>query len=90
LLGGAKKEALAYNLDNRQVKEQKEERVFNLKINEAMYPETINLVADNGYATAVQKKIQVMVTNGKGIVIDLLPLQGKPVLNALKVIQTSF
>ena len=90
LIGGEKKEALAYNLDNRQVKEQEEQRVFNLKINEAMYPETINLAADNGYATAVQKKIQVIVTNGKGIVIDLIPLKGKPVLNALKIIQTSF
>lgn len=61
------------------------QRIFNLNINGQLFPEAINLAGDYGYATAVMKKIEINVTNGRGIVISFIPLQGKPVLNALQL-----
>lgn len=85
LLGGLEKEALAYNLDHKKMKEEKEQRVFSLKINEVLLLENFNISAEYGVTRAVEKKTRLNVTNGKGIRLDFIPVLGKPVLNALKL-----
>jgi len=85
LVGGVTKEALAYNLDNNHTDEKVAQRIFNVAVNGALFLEKLNLAADYGYTTAVQKKTRITVANGKGIVIDFTAIKGKPVLNALSV-----
>jgi beta-galactosidase len=88
LVGGADKETLAYNLDNTQVKEKDEQRVFDVKVNGALFLAQFNISAEYGYATAVQKKLKITVLDGKGITLDFISIKGKPVLNALQLIKT--
>jgi len=85
LVGGESKEALAYNLDNNHKKEAEEKRVFSVSINGASFMNQVNLAADFGYTTAVQKKTRITVQNGKGIVIDFNSIEGKAVLNAIQL-----
>ncbi|WP_158542117.1 glycoside hydrolase family 2 TIM barrel-domain containing protein [Pedobacter chinensis] len=85
LVGGESKEALAYNLDNNHKKEAEEKRVFSVSINGSSFMNQVNLAADFGYTTAVQKKTRITVQNGKGIVIDFNSIEGKAVLNAIQL-----
>ncbi|WP_421939399.1 glycoside hydrolase family 2 TIM barrel-domain containing protein [Pedobacter sp.] len=85
LVGGESKEALAYNLDNNHKKEVEEKRIFDVAINGVPFLTQVNLAADFGYTTAVEKKTRVTVINGKGIAIDFKSIQGKPVLNAIQL-----
>lgn len=85
LIGGELKEALAYNLDNNHKKEVEEKRVFSVSINTIPFMEQVNLAADFGYATAIKKKTRVTVQGGKGIVVDFIAIEGKPVLNAIQL-----
>lgn len=86
LLGGAFKESLAYNLDNQDVKERREQqRVFDLNINGVKFLENFNIAQMYGYVTAVHQTIKIEVRENQGIVLDFIPLQGKPILNALSV-----
>lgn len=85
LLGGSDKEALAYNLGSKEEKEKKEQRVFSLKVNGALFLDNFNIAAEYGVTTGLEKKIRVNVTAGKGLVLDFIPVNGRPVLNALKL-----
>ena len=85
LIGGATKEALAYNLDNNHVKEKEEQRIFTVDVNGFMWLDKVNLASEYGYTTAVQKKTRVSVLNGKGISINFKAIEGKPVLNAVRL-----
>ncbi|QPH40348.1 glycoside hydrolase family 2 TIM barrel-domain containing protein [Pedobacter endophyticus] len=85
LVGGETKEALAYNLDNNHKKEVEEKRIFSIAINGSSFMENVNLAADFGYTTAVEKKTRITVQNGKGIAIDFTAIEGKPVLNAIQL-----
>jgi beta-galactosidase len=48
LLGGVEKEVLAYNLDHKKNREEKEQRVFSLKVNEVLFLENFNISAEYG------------------------------------------
>ena len=85
LVGGETKEALAYNLDNNHKKEVEEKRIFSVAINGSSFMENVNLAADFGYTTAVEKKTRVTVQNGKGITISFTAIEGKPILNAIQL-----
>jgi beta-galactosidase len=86
LMGGASRESLAYNLDNQVVKEGLEQqRIFDLNINGIKFLENFNIAQMHGYTTAVHKTVKVEVKGGQGIVLDFIPLQGQPILNALSV-----
>ena len=85
LVGGESKEALAYNLDNNHKKEVEEKRIFDVAINGVPFLTQVNLAADFGYTTAVEKKTRITVINGKGIAIDFKSIQGKSVLNAIQL-----
>jgi beta-galactosidase len=85
LIGGAVKESLVYNLDKSVHKEQQEQRIFDVKVNGSMFLPAFNIATDYGYATAVSKKINVIVSGHDGLTIDFTPIKGKPVLNALQL-----
>ena len=85
LLGGATKEALAYNLDNNHKKEIEEYRTFDVLINGDMFMPHVNLATDYGYATAVKKKTRISVHGNKGITISFNAITGKAVLNAIQL-----
>ncbi|RYF11410.1 MAG: beta-galactosidase, partial [Deltaproteobacteria bacterium] len=81
LVGGEKKEALAYNLDDHSKKEQQEQRLFDVQINGLPFLSKINLAEDYGYLTAVEKTTRISVTGGNGIEIGFIAIKGEPVLN---------
>ncbi|RZJ63365.1 MAG: hypothetical protein EOO45_21495 [Flavobacterium sp.] len=85
LLGGATKEALAYNLDNNHKKEIEEYRTFDVLSNGDMFMPRVNLATDYGYATAVKKKTRISVQGNKGITISFNAITGKAVLNAIQL-----
>ncbi|RZJ92743.1 MAG: DUF4982 domain-containing protein [Chryseobacterium sp.] len=85
LLGGETKEALAYNLDNNHKKEVEEKRIFSVSINGSLFMQQVNLARDFGYTTAVKKQTRITVENGKGITVSFIPIEGKPVLNAIQL-----
>ncbi|WP_316838641.1 glycoside hydrolase family 2 TIM barrel-domain containing protein [Pedobacter gandavensis] len=85
LIGGAQKDALAYNLDNYVAKEIAEQRIFNLNVNGNTFLEDFNIVEEYGYTSAAQKTIRLEVVDGKGITLDFILVKGKPVLNALSL-----
>jgi beta-galactosidase len=85
LVGGEKKEALAYNLDNNHQKEIDAARIFDVTINGQPFLEKLNLAADFGYTIAVKKSTRISVQNGKGIVIGFTAIAGEPVLNAIQI-----
>lgn len=85
LIGGATKEALAYNLDNNHVTEKEEQRIFTVAVNGTVLLDKINLAKDYGYTTAVHKNTRVSAESGKGITIDFKAIEGKPVLNAVQL-----
>lgn len=85
LIGGATKEALAYNLDNNHQKEKVEQRVFDVSVNGIPFLEKLNLAADYGYTTALKKTTRVTASDGKGIIVGFKSVQGQPVLNAVQL-----
>lgn len=86
LVGGETKEALVYNLDNNHSKEQgAEERIFNVDVNGTSFLRNFNIAAEYGYTTPVNKTIKISVLNGKGVMVEFIPVKGKPVLNALQL-----
>jgi beta-galactosidase len=87
LIGGATKEALAYNLDNNHVKEKAEQRVFTVDVNGDVLLNKVNIAAAYGYTTAVSKKTRVSVNGGKGISINFKAIEGKAILNAVQLRQ---
>ena len=85
LVGGEKKEALAYNLDDHSKKEQQEQRLFDVQINGLPFLSKINLAEDYGYLTAVEKTTRISVTGGNGIEIGFIAIKGEPVLNGIQL-----
>jgi beta-galactosidase len=84
LLGG-KVEGLAYNLSGSDRNEDVVDRVFNVLVNNKMALEKFNIRQEYGIATAISKKLIVIVEDSKGIVVDFQPVSGDPVLNALEL-----
>ncbi len=59
------------------------ERVFSVAINESIVIENLNLAAEVGYQTSTVRSFEVEAQ--KGIVINLLPVKGKPVISGIKI-----
>lgn len=85
LLGGSATEMLVYNLDNQIVNEKEERRVFTLNVNGKRFLDNFNIAEEYGYATAIKKTISVDVADGKGLLLDFIPVKGAPVLNAISI-----
>jgi beta-galactosidase len=85
LESGLEREALAYNLGQDLIRDDFEERVFDVSINNKKVLTHFDLAGQIGVERAVVKKFTVNVQNDEGISIQFNPVQGKPVLNALRV-----
>lgn len=85
LVGGAKKEALAYNLTNNDLTEVSGRREFDVSINGKVFLCGFDLAREHGYASAVEKKTRISVNGGLGIEVAFRPIAGMPVLNAIQI-----
>ena len=59
------------------------ERIFSVAINQYTVIENMNLAAEVGYQTAAVRSFEVEAQ--KGIVINLLPVKGKPVISGIRI-----
>jgi beta-galactosidase len=84
-LAGGEISALPYNLSNESGTEKLKRRVFNLAVNGKNFLQNFNIAQQYGSATAVNKTIKVVVNNDRVIVIDFIPVEGDPVLNAIQI-----
>ena len=78
-------QALAYNLGNDALKEDFGGREFDVELNGVLILSKFNLSKEFGTSTAVDKKFEVNVTNGKGISIVFKKEIGETLLNAIRV-----
>lgn len=76
---------LIYNLGNDAEKENFDERIFTVSINNILQIENLNLAQEFGEQQAVIKKFAVSAENGAGINIQFDAIKGEPILNALRV-----
>jgi len=60
-------------------------RIFDISINGKTVASALNLAEDYGVQTAVTKSARVRVGNSQGINISFTPLEGDPVVSAVKV-----
>lgn len=84
LLGG-KAKILPYNLKGGEKDAEIKRRIFNVNVNGQTILDHFNIADDYGLAKAVIKSTTVVVHNDEGIVIDFVPIEGEPVLNALQL-----
>lgn len=79
------KEALAYNLGNDSLGEQRGRRIFNVSINGRTVLKNFDIAEECGEETAVIKKFTVDSFGKEGISIKFTPVEGEPVLNAVRI-----
>ena len=76
---------LVYNLSDGSGPAGPVERVFDVKLNGRLFLQDFNIALMAGPAKAIAKKTTVVLSGGKGLVIDFIPKKGEPVLNAIQV-----
>lgn len=86
LISDIKREALVYNLDNKEAVAQKRvERTFDVMVNGIKMIDSLGsgnyLVPETAYNT----RLFVDVKDGKGILIQFVPLQGETILNGVQL-----
>jgi beta-galactosidase len=84
LLGGQTK-IPPYNLNEDNRHDTLMRRIFSIKLNGQILLNHFNIADQYGLARAVVKSTTVTVINNESILIDFLPVEGEPVLNALQV-----
>lgn len=77
--------SVVYNLGDDAMEEKLDKRVFNVEVNELMLIQNFDIAREFGENIAVVKKFQVVVKEGKGITINFSPIEGEPILNAIRV-----
>ncbi|WP_316811844.1 glycoside hydrolase family 2 TIM barrel-domain containing protein [Pedobacter heparinus] len=86
LISDTKREALVYNLDNKEVTAQKRaERTFDVLVNNV---KMIDQLGSNNYLipeTAYSTRLFVDVKDGKGIRLQFVPLKGDAILNGIQL-----
>ncbi|MBC7743718.1 MAG: DUF4982 domain-containing protein [Flavobacterium sp.] len=85
LLSGETKEALAYNLNDTNRKDNLVNREFDVVVNNDEFLKGFNIRNKYGALTPGVEKLSIMVHNNEGITIRFLPRQGTPVLSALQL-----
>lgn len=81
-------EKLVYNLGNDKVSESISDRIFNILINGNYIEKKLNIKAEFGAEKAISRKYQIEVHNGQGVDLVFESVQGRPVLNAIRIIKT--
>lgn len=84
LMGGIVK-GLEYNLADGDRIEPNGKRIFDIIVNGNQWLKNFNIAEQYGLAIAVEKIIKITVAGTGGIEIVFKPIEGEPVLNALKV-----
>jgi beta-galactosidase len=86
LISDVKREALVYNLDNKEAKPQKRvERTFDVLVNNV---KMIDHLGSDNYLipeTAYNSRIFVDVKAGKGITLQFIPVKGDAILNGIQL-----
>ncbi|MES3019869.1 MAG: glycoside hydrolase family 2 TIM barrel-domain containing protein [Bacteroidota bacterium] len=86
LISDVKREALVYNLDNKEAVVQKKiDRSFDVLVNDV---KMIDHLGSNNYLvpeTAYNTRLFVDVKDGKGIVLEFMPLTGEAILNGIQL-----
>ena len=79
------REALAYNLGADDAGTRYRGRRFDVVVNGSRLLQDFSIAEEAGFARALVRKAEVVVRNGQGIRIDFLPVEGEPVLNAIRI-----
>ena len=82
---GSGNAALAYNLGNDVIREERSERSFDVKVNGETVISDFDIARECGYERAMIRKIPVTVSGGTGLSIDFTPRKGATVLNAVRI-----
>lgn len=85
LISGEKKQALAYNLGNDVLHQDRETRVFDVQINGVTVLKDFDMAKECGVERAIVKKFVVDNFDKNRIVVDFIPKHGKAVLNAIRI-----
>ena len=85
LFSSKEQQTSIYNLGDDAIKEDFTQRIFDIDINGFKIAENLNLAQEYGEQSAVVKKYEVNATEGKGITINFNPVEGEPILNAIRV-----
>ncbi|MDQ6473010.1 glycoside hydrolase family 2 TIM barrel-domain containing protein [Flavobacterium sp. LHD-80] len=85
LVSGNTREALAYNLAEKSVKEEKAFRVFDVLVNGELFLENFGNQNYLEPEKAVDMKTTVFVKDGKGIRVDFKAKTGKTILNGIEL-----
>lgn len=85
LTGGKVKPPLIYNLNGIAQEKIDTVRIFSVSVNDHLILDKLNLADQAGIDHGMVKSTTVYAEGGKGIRIQFTPVQGEPVLNALKV-----
>jgi beta-galactosidase len=80
-----KQDLLIYNLGNDEIGTYTEENTFDVSVNDVTLLYDFSPEQQSKGKYGIIKKFMVNITGGKGISINLRPVRGKPVLNALRV-----
>ncbi len=78
-------QSLVFNLGNDIIRENTGARVFDIDINGIKVLDKFNIARECGAERAVIKKFTVNVCDGKGLCVGFTPVEGKPVLNAVRI-----
>lgn len=87
LLTRSKKEVLPYNLGNDVEQVDIEQSVFDVLINSKPVLMNYDILAQAGNGRAVIKKFLIETSSGQGINIQLQPVKGHTILNAIRVVK---
>jgi beta-galactosidase len=88
LLSGEVKEALAYNLNDTNRKDNVTNRVFDVSINNIGYWKDLNIRSDYGVLIPIIKKLTILVEKSEGITVKFSSKQGSSILNAIQIRKT--
>jgi len=82
---GGQREALAYNLGADGEAATYAGRRFDVAINGEKVFDNFSIAGEVGCLRAMIRKVDVVVSDGKGLRIDFTPVEGEPVLNAIRI-----
>lgn len=76
---------LAYNLGSDDTGTRYRGRRFDVAVNGRKVLRDFSIADEAGLARALVRKVEVAVRGGEGLRIDFLPVEGEPVLNAIRI-----
>lgn len=87
LTGPFRGKPMLFALGNDAIAPEQTDRVFSVSLNGTTVIKNLNIAQQYGFNAAVVQRISVDVEGGKGIKVDFLPVEGLPVLNAIRILR---